>query len=183
MKLLLVSRRHISTITLSRPSVRLLNFFTVCLLVRENSLCSVCHSGLDPESSVFELDSRLRDAACQSSVGLCDGTSGFQKADNFLATNNMPAPNIAIINAIRPKNSTSAKNKPRPCCIRSINERIDATPETRAIRSTRPPAIHSPIDINICTLMVPTGLCQQKNRQPLFPLEWNLRPPYIHSLF
>jgi hypothetical protein len=29
-------------------------------VLRQKSLYFVCHSGLDPESSVFELDSRLR---------------------------------------------------------------------------------------------------------------------------
>jgi hypothetical protein len=71
----------------------------------------------------------------------------FPEVDNFLVANNVAAPNITAINAIRPKNSTSANIKPGPCFIRSINERIEAPPETRAIRSRRLHTIHSPIDI------------------------------------
>ena len=93
----------------------------------------------------------------------CGNTSAycFPEVDNFLATNSVATPNIAAVNAIRPKNSTSAKNKPRPCCARAINARIDAPPATRTIRSRRPPTIHSPIDSVLFTTT----------------------PPYIHSLF
>jgi hypothetical protein len=61
------------------------------------------------------------------------------EVDNFGAANNVIEPNIAVTNAINPKNSKSANHKPGPCCARSTKERMNAPPETRAIKSKKPP--------------------------------------------
>jgi hypothetical protein len=86
----------------------------------------------------------------------------FSEVDNLLAMNNMPAPKIAAINAINPKNSTSANNRPGPCCTRSSKEKIDAPPEIRATRSRRPPTIHSPIDMILFMITSPTYTASSK---------------------